>query len=243
MSMMRRTGVFLAALLITGMAAATDPGPARKLPAWEIEVTYHQPGRDSEDEVTARWRFEAQEEITRADGPWWRVSVRDADGMTPLEAGFLLDPRGGRIAEIEVREFYQGTWHQYPIRQSEPTSTYLQSFGALPLDYCRPQSFGADRIQHFRRTERQEAGRQITFRREYQIRMDPQVPPANPAGKTSGLPESQEPWTRLEIQDSFQPGSVRVMMWDGRLPWWREYRSPACTARLVKWEGGRNDAP
>ena len=142
--------LILSVLLCAGIVLAGGADFARKLPAWVVEVSYHHPSSDSESEVTAKWRFEVIEEVTRSDGTWWHVNVRDAEDRTPLEADFLLDPLGGRIAEIHVRKFFQGVWHAFPCRQQDPTTIYLESFGALPLDYCNPWTIEADRVLHFR---------------------------------------------------------------------------------------------
>ena len=205
--------------------------------AWVVQATFRLPGGDDGGQ-TVRWRFEVQEELVRSDGVWWQVSVRDADGRTPVEGRFLLDPRRGLIAAVQVREFYQAAWHEYPMQQAEPTSRYFQAFGPLPLDYIGRDGLKADRICSFRHSTTQVMDGQTEFRREYGIQSEP-LPEAPKAVRETGVGKiAQGPYLSLRIVDSFSPGSFRWMTWDARLPWWVEYRCPAYTARLVEWEGG-----
>jgi hypothetical protein len=208
------------------------------LPSWEIRATYHLPGGGGEGDRTVRWRFEVLAELARSDGLWWRVRVRDADGRTPVEGTFLLHPGRGLIAGVQVREYFQAAWHEYPLQQEEPVSRYFQAFGPLPLDFVGRDGLKTDRVQNFRHSAAQGLDGQNTFRREYGIRSEPS--PAAPDGvrKTGETRVAQGPCLILRIEDSFSPGSLRWMTWDARLPWWVEYRSPAYTARLVEWEGG-----
>jgi hypothetical protein len=206
------------------------------LPAWEILATYRLPGGDEGGQYV-RWRFEVQEELARSDGLWWRVSVRDADGRTPVEGSFLLNPRRGLIAAVQVREFYQAAWHEYPLQQVEPASRYFHAFGPLPLDFVGRDGLKTDGIQSFRHAVLQTLEGPHEFRREYGIRSEP-LPEVPAAVRESGIGKiARGPCLTLRIEDSFSPDSFRWMTWDARLPWWVEYRCPAYTASLVGWEG------
>ena len=230
----RQAVCWLALLWIAFVAwAPAQTGP----PAWEVLATYRLPGGD-EGGQDVRWRFEVQEELARSDGPWWRVLVRDADGRTPVEGSFLLNPRRGLIAAVQIREFYQAAWHDYPPQQAEPSSRYFQAFGPLPLDFVGRDGLKTDGIQSFRHSATQAMEGQTELRREYGIRSEP-LPDVPEAVRGTGIGKvAQGPCLTLRIEDSFSPGSLRWMTWDARLPWWVEYHSPAYTARLVKWEGG-----
>jgi hypothetical protein len=207
------------------------------LPSWVVQATYRMPGGD-EGGQTVRWRFEVQEQFARTDGLWWRILVRDADGRTPVEADFLFNPRRGLIAGVQVREFYQAAWHEYPLQQAEPAARYFQAFGPLPLDFVGRDGLKTDGVQNFRHSSAQPLEGQNELRREYGIRSEPLA--EAPAGvRETGLGKvAAGPYLTLRIEDSFSPGIFRWMTWDARLPWWVEYRSPACTARLVEWQGG-----
>jgi hypothetical protein len=238
--MINRMSVLLIAWLCLPIGAAWGAGPesAARHPAWEVEVTYHRPGDAEDNPVTARWRFEVRGEIGRSGAAWWRVNVKDADGRSPVEAEFLLDPAGGRIAEIQVWEFFQGAWHEYPLQQTEPAVVYFHSFGPLPLDYIGRSSLAPDRVQHFKHTERRPLDEGLFIRRDFTFRAEPVVPPS---GEFDALPASGKataPFLAIQASDSLMPGSVRIMTWDRTLPWWVEYRTPAYSARLVRWEEG-----
>jgi hypothetical protein len=215
--------------------AAWAPAQAG-LPAWEVLASYRLPGGE-EGGQDVRWRFEVQEELARADGLWWRVRVRDADGRTPVEGSFLLNPRRGLIADVQVREFYLAAWHEHPLQQAAPASRYFQAFGPLPLDFVGREGLKTDGSQSFRHAATQAMEEQNEIRREYAIRSEPR-PDVPTAVRESGSGKvARGPCLTLRIEDSFSPGSFRWMTWDARLPWWVEYRCPAYTASLVNWEG------
>lgn len=207
------------------------------LPSWEVRATYHLPGGGDEAAQTVRWRFEVQAEFARDDGVWWRVQVRDADGRTPVEGTFLLHPGRGLIGSVQVREFYQSAWHDYPLQQAEPAPRYFQTFGPLPLDFVGRDGLSPDDVQYFQYPVPLELDGQTAVRREYRIRSEPAAGIPDHLRKSDGGFVPHGPYRLLRIEDSFSPGGPRWMTWEDRLPWWLEYRTPAYTARLVSWEG------
>ncbi len=224
-------------LAVLWLACAGWASVQAGLPSWVVQATYVLPGGD-EGGTTVRWRFEVQEESADSGGLWWKVLVRDADGRSPVEATFLLEPRRGQIAAVQVREFFQAGWHEYPLQQEEPASRYFQTFGPLPLDFIGRDGLKMDGIQNFRLSAAQRLEGRSVIRREYAIRSEPS-PVLPETLQEAGLGKiAQGPFLILRVEDSFSPGSSRRMTWDSRLPWWVEYRCPAYTARLVEWKGG-----
>jgi len=217
------------------LALAVGVRAAEAVPdRWVVETVYPVMAVDEEKSVVVQWLFETVGAEQVAGGEWWRIRVQDLDGRTPDQAEFLLDPVGGRIMAVRVREFRQGRWREYVSLPDEPRPWFLQPLGVMPLQFAWPGLEPGRKSRAATFAERVELGHGQRIRTDYlfQSWRTPVAKGANGAGPGDGGDV-----IRLVITDQRSPNRQWHMTWRHDMPWWSECVTGAYTARVISVNG------
>ncbi|MBN2433383.1 MAG: hypothetical protein JXQ27_18065 [Acidobacteria bacterium] len=217
-------------LVLAGVGAAAEPLPER----WVVETIYPVLAVDHESTIQVRWLFEKMG-IEHLDGrDWWQIRVQDLDERTPDQAEFLLDPAGGQIMTVRVREFRQGRWREYVSLQDEPRQWFLQPLGVMPLQFAWPGLEPGRKSRESNFIERVELGHGQRIRTEYHFQA--RRMPADKRAESAG-PEARGDVMRLVITDPRSPNRSWHMTWRQDMPWWSECVTGAYSARVISING------